>query len=124
MMYAVFAQSQETVLNQYFEEAKSGSYATAPQSLFDAENDFNALLNELENYHSDSTQRIRLKAYDFSRRFGQIAKDQSAKQLAIDQQIKALQDEDRVSTYNAYDKVEEVEILKQMKEKITNALEE
>jgi len=67
-MFAVFAQSQVTILNQYFKEARSGSYATAPQSLFDAENDFNALLSELENYQSDSTQRIRLKAYDLSRR--------------------------------------------------------
>ncbi|MGM0582012.1 MAG: HEAT repeat domain-containing protein [Bacteroidota bacterium] len=97
----VLAQSPTKTLNQYLQEAKNGSYATAPKSLFDQENDFNSLLSELENYQSDSTARIRSKAYNLSSRFAQISEDEAVKQKAIGQQIKALNDEDRGIAGNA-----------------------
>ncbi len=97
----ILAQSPVVTLNQYFQEAKNGSYATAPQSLFDQGNDFDLLLSELEKYQSDSTARIRSKAYNLSSRFAQISVDNSIKQKAIDQQIKALNDQDRGIAGNA-----------------------
>jgi hypothetical protein len=97
----ILAQSPVVMLDQYFEEAKSGSYATAPQSLFDQGNDFDILLSELEKYQSDSTARIRSKAYNLSSRFAQISSDNSIKKKAIDQQIKALNDQDRGIAGNA-----------------------
>jgi hypothetical protein len=99
----ILAQSPIENLHQYFNEAKNGSYATAPQYLFDEENDFNALLVELEEYQSDSITRIRSKAYSLSIRFGQKASELETKQKAIDQQINALQDADRGITGNAID---------------------
>jgi len=98
---SILAQSPIETLDQYFKEAKNGSYATAPQSLFDEENDFNALLSELENYQSDSVVRIRSKAYSLSSRWGQKTPELEIKQKAIDQQIKALQDTDRGIVGNA-----------------------
>jgi hypothetical protein len=98
---SILAQSPIETLEQYFKEAKNGSYATAPQSLFEEENDFNALLSELENYQSDSVVRIRSKAYSLSSRWGQKAPELEIKQKAIDQQIKALQDTDRGIVGNA-----------------------
>ncbi|WP_296622720.1 HEAT repeat domain-containing protein [Marivirga sp.] len=98
---SLWAQSSVTALNQYFEEAKNGSYATAPQSLFQPENDFDVLITELEKYQSDSTARIRSKAYNLSSRFAQISADNSVRQKAIDQQINALNDSDRGIAGNA-----------------------
>ncbi|WKV12565.1 hypothetical protein [Marivirga harenae] len=97
----MLAQSPVVTLNQYFKEAKNGSYATAPQSLFDQGNDFDLLLSELEKYQSDSTARIRAKAYRLSNRIAQVSEDESVKQKAIDQQIKALNDPDRGIAGNA-----------------------
>jgi len=97
----MLAQSPVATLDQYFQEAQNGSYATAPQSLFDEENDFDLLLSELEKYQSDSTARIRAKAYRLSSRFAQASNDESVKQKTIDQQIKALNDEDRGIAGNA-----------------------
>jgi hypothetical protein len=91
------------MLNQYFNEAKNGSYSTAPQSLFDEENDFNTLLSELEKYQLDSVTRIRSKAYSLSSRWGQKTPELETKQKAIDQQIDALQDTDRGIAGNAID---------------------
>ena len=101
IVIAILAQSPVITLNQYFQEAKNGSYATPPSSLFDEENDFDLLLSELEKYQSDSTARIRTKAYNLSSRFAQISSDNSIKQKAIDQQINALNDQDRGIAGNA-----------------------
>lgn len=98
---SLWAQSPVATLNQYFQEAKNGSYGTAPQSLFDQENDFNELLSELEKYQSDSIARIRSKAYNLSSRFAQITDEEAVKQKAIEQQINALNDEDRGIAGNA-----------------------
>jgi hypothetical protein len=97
------AQSPVSTLNQYFQETKNGSYATVPQSLFNEENDFDLLISELSKYQSDSSARIRSKAYNLSSRFSQISDNESVKQRAIDQQIKALNDEDRGIAGNAID---------------------
>ncbi|ADR22190.1 hypothetical protein MATR_01700 [Marivirga tractuosa] len=97
----VLAQSPVAPLNQYFQEAKNGSYATAPQSLFDQENNFDVLLSELVKYQSDSTARIRAKAYRLGSRFAQVSDDEAVKQKAIDQQINALNDKDRGIAGNA-----------------------
>ncbi len=98
---SLWAQTSIATLNQYFQEAKNGSYTTAPQGLFDQENDFDVLLLELEKYQSDSTARIRSKAYNLSSRFAQISREETVKQKAIDQQINALNDEDRGIAGNA-----------------------
>lgn len=98
---SLWAQTSIATLNKFIQEAKNGSYTTAPQSLFDQENDFNALITELEKYQSDSTARIRSKAYNLSSRFGQISREETVKQKAIDQQINALNDEDRGIAGNA-----------------------
>ncbi|WMN12194.1 hypothetical protein QYS49_32780 [Marivirga salinae] len=102
---SLWAQSPVATLNQYFQEAKNGSYTTAPQSLFDQENDFNQLLSELEKYQSDSTARIRSKAYNLSNRFARISDAEAVKEKAIDQQIKSLNDVDRGIAGNAIEAI-------------------
>lgn len=93
--------SQVDHLTNYLKEARTGSYAAAPQELFADGNDFQELLTALIPYQQDSLVVIRSKAYSLSKRFGQLAESDVTKQLAISQQINALEDSDRGIVANA-----------------------
>ncbi|MEL6562685.1 MAG: hypothetical protein AAFQ94_31240 [Bacteroidota bacterium] len=91
----LLAQPSVRALKKYMEEAKKGSYKTAPASIFKDDKNADKLINSSAEYLSDSVDRIRNKAYSLIKLIGLSSTDQSARAAAVDILVDGISDKNK-----------------------------
>lgn len=92
--FSTFSQTSVRALNNYMEEARKGSYKTAPESIFEDSRNEAALLQAAAVYLTDSVDRIRSKAYSIIKQIGQKSQQASVRIQAVSHLVAGLNDPD------------------------------
>ncbi|MGB3466125.1 MAG: hypothetical protein WBA74_12685 [Cyclobacteriaceae bacterium] len=79
----VYAQPSVRALNKYMDEAKAGSYKTAPDRIFKDPDNTDKLLAASSSYLTDSVDRIRSKAYNIIKLLGLKSSNTSNRTRAV-----------------------------------------
>ncbi|NOS90699.1 MAG: hypothetical protein HOP30_02145 [Cyclobacteriaceae bacterium] len=93
VMSACGVYAQQSKLESYFNQVRTGKYPSIPAEISKPENAFNAL-KELNKYLSDSITIIRQRAASLSRYVGTQAKVSSVRTKAVDQIVISAKDKD------------------------------
>ena len=88
----LLAQPSVRSLKKYMEDAKKGSYKTAPASIFEDNKNSDKLINSATEFLTDSVDRIRNKAFNIIKLVGLNSTDQDARTVAVNLLINGIND--------------------------------